>query len=104
MNILVTHGTGSGPTEISAFDRALVDAGVANYNLLYLSSVLPPASNVIEEKPKPYAYGEWGDRLYVVMAQMRVSKANDEAWAGIGWMQDMDDDGRGHRKQPHRAV
>jgi arginine decarboxylase len=92
MNILLTHGTGSGPTEMAAFDKALVDAGVANYNLLYLSSVLPPGSTIVEEKPKPYAYGEWGDRLYVVMAQMRVSKANEEAWAGIGWIQDKEDD------------
>jgi arginine decarboxylase len=32
--------------------------------------------------------GDWGDRLYVVMAEQRVSTAGQEAWAGIGWVQD----------------
>lgn len=88
MNIRITKGTGVGPTEISAFDQALVKAGVANFNLIYLSSVIPPGSTIIpEEKPKPAA-GEWGDKLYVVMAQSRTIQRNQEVWAGIGWIQD----------------
>lgn len=88
MRIQVTDGVGIGPTELSAFDQALVKAGVANYNLIYLSSVLPPASQVdITSEPKPLT-GDWGDRLYVVMAQQRASQPGAEAWAGIGWIQD----------------
>src|SRR5690606_13394647 len=30
----------------------------------------------------------WGDRLYVVMAEIRVDVPGDQAWAGIGWVQD----------------
>jgi hypothetical protein len=37
MIIRVTSGTGTGPTELAAFDAALLDAGVANYNLIPLS-------------------------------------------------------------------
>lgn len=88
MNIQVSAGIGLGPTELSAFDQALVHAGVANFNLIYLSSVLPPGSNVSITEHREPPTGEWGDRLYVVMAQMRVSQRNQEAWAGIGWMQD----------------
>jgi arginine decarboxylase len=88
MQIQVSKGIGIGPTELSAFDQALVHAGIANFNLIYLSSVLPPNSNVaIADNPQPPA-GNWGDRLYVVMAQQRVSHRNQEAWAGIGWIQD----------------
>lgn len=88
MNIQLSGGIGIGPTELSAFDQALVHAGVANFNLIYLSSVLPPDSKIkIAEKPeKPE--GNWGDRLYVVMAQKRTSQRNQEVWAGIGWIQD----------------
>lgn len=88
MKINIASGTGVGPTELSAFDHGLVNAGVANFNLIYLSSVLPPNSDVKvrEEKLKPV--GSWGDRLYVVMAQERTSQRNQEVWAGIGWMQD----------------
>ncbi|MEK7599707.1 MAG: pyruvoyl-dependent arginine decarboxylase [Patescibacteria group bacterium] len=88
MDIQVTTGKGIGPTELSAFDQALVKAGVANFNLVYLSSVLPPdAKVVVRAKPKPIE-GNWGDKLYVVMAQKRTSQRNQEAWAGIGWIQD----------------
>lgn len=88
MQIQISQGIGVGPTELSAFDQALVHAGVANYNLIYLSSVLPPDSEVhFEQRPKR-PEGTWGDRLYVVMAQKRVSLRNQEAWAGIGWIQD----------------
>lgn len=84
----MTAGTGVGPTELSAFDHALVNAGVANFNLIYLSSVLPPGSEVhVSDKPLT-PVGGWGDRLYVVMAQKRTSQRNQEVWAGIGWMQD----------------
>lgn len=88
MKINVSAGNGVGPTELSAFDHALVNAGVANFNLLCLSSVLPPSSDVhILDRPHSPT-GAWGDRLYVVMAQKRTSQRNQEVWAGIGWMQD----------------
>jgi arginine decarboxylase len=88
--IQLTKGVGTGPTELAAFDQALVNASVANFNLIYLSSVLPPDSKVvvIDDENPPAPKGAWGDRLYVVMAQKRTSLRNREAWAGIGWMQD----------------
>ncbi len=88
MQINMTAGTGVGPTELAAFDNALVNAGIANFNLIYLSSVLPPGSDVIVDAQPANPPGNWGDRLYVVMAQKRTSRRNKEVWAGIGWMQD----------------
>jgi arginine decarboxylase len=88
MLIQVSEGAGTGPTELSAFDQALVKAGVANYNLIYLSSVLPPDSEVVFSGKPQNPGGNWGDRLYVVMAQKRTSQRNQEVWAGIGWIQD----------------
>ncbi len=88
MNIQIHDGTGMGPTELSAFDQALVNANVANYNLIYLSSILPPGSEVSFGKTDTRPEGQWGDRLYVVMAQKRTSQRNQEVWAGIGWIQD----------------
>ena len=88
MKINISAGTGVGPTELSAFDHALVNAGIANFNIIYLSSVLPPGSDVqvLNEPLNPS--GSWGDRLYVVMSQKRTTQRNQEVWAGIGWMQD----------------
>ena len=88
MKINITSGTGVGPTEIAAFDHALVNAGVANFNLIYLSSVLPPGSDVEVLDTPTTPKGNWGDRLYVVMAQNRTNVRNQEVWSGIGWIQD----------------
>ncbi len=89
MKIRLTSGIGTGPTKLAAFDAALNHAGVANYNLIRLSSVIPPLSEVeIHDKALPEVPGEWGDRLYIVMADARVDTPNTEAWAGIGWVQD----------------
>jgi len=89
MKIKVSSGIGTGPTSLAAFDSALNHAGVANYNLLRLSSVIPPDSVIeVSEKQLKNLPGNWGDRLYVVMAEMRVDTPNNEAWAGIGWVQD----------------
>lgn len=88
MDIQIATGTGRGHTKLAAFDAALNEAGVANYNLIKLSSVIPPNSKIIEKSPIKNQPGGWGDRLYVVMAEMRVDTPNQEAWAGIGWVQD----------------
>lgn len=91
MKIYVAGAVGFGDTELAAFDHALNYTGVANYNLIRLSSVIPPSTEIhqidnINQKP-----GTWGDRLYVVYAEMRASNPGEEAWAGIGWVQDKTD-------------
>lgn len=92
MQIHLTTGIGAGPTKLSAFDAALNDTGIANYNLIRLSSVIPPGTTIVAHKgrkiPKTTVPGLWGDRLYVVMAEQREETPNAEAWAGIGWVQD----------------
>ncbi len=51
IEIMVIEGHGEGGTELSAFDSALCDAGVGDYNLIYLSSVVPVGATVkIAEK------------------------------------------------------
>lgn len=94
VKISVTSGRGDGPTSLAAFDRALWDAGIANFNLLYLSSVIPPGSRIVREQPHECAPESWGSRLYVVIAQQREVEIGTEAWAGIGWVQNLND-GRG---------
>ncbi len=92
MIIHIAKGIGQGPTKLSAFDAALNDAGVANFNLIKLSSVIPTGSEIVIHKkaiPKEVIKGGWGDKLFVVMAEERENSPNVEAWAGIGWVQDV---------------
>ena len=92
LRISVPTGTGEAPTELAAFDRALLDAGIANHNLIALSSTIPPGAEV-REKGAPEA-DTWGQVLDVVLAQQRESRVGVEAWAGLGWVQD-EQTGRG---------
>lgn len=93
--IEVIRSSGTGPTTLAAFDAALIDAGIANFNLLRLSSVIPPDTEVVPALGRATrATGEWGDRLYVVMAELRADRPGREAWAGIGWVQD-EESGKG---------
>ncbi len=80
--------TGTGPTELAAFDAALVAAGVADRNLICLSSVLPPGAHVEQVPAIVHCPGVWGDRLYVVMARAVTATPGESAHAGIGWVQD----------------
>jgi arginine decarboxylase len=89
MKLFVAAAVGRGSTELAAFDDALIQAGVANFNLIRLSSVVPPGSEiVVVDRIPPVDDARWGDRLYVVYAEQRTSTAGAEAWAGVGWVQD----------------
>jgi arginine decarboxylase len=93
MQISITVGTGEGPTPLAAFDAALLNAGVANYNLIILSSIIPPGSS-IQRTTIVTPAAEYGDRHYVVMARGDADLPGTTAWAGIGWVQELGD-GRG---------
>lgn len=86
MNITVTWGVGTGSTKLSSFDKALWDAGVANYNLLCLSSIIPPGSKITIKKANfQNIKKDFGKRLYVVMSSNIISKKGESAFAGVGW-------------------
>jgi arginine decarboxylase len=85
--IVIAPGVGRGPTALAAFDSALLDAGVANYNLICLSSVIPPGSRV-ERRRWSTPPQDWGRRLYCVVSQAREERPGHSVYAGIGWVQD----------------
>jgi len=85
LEISVITSTGTGPTVIAAFDDALEACGTSRFNLVRLSSMIPPNSDVAKRKPQ--IDGEWGDRLYAVWAFQSAQLLGEEAWAGVGWLQ-----------------
>jgi arginine decarboxylase len=89
MKLYVAKAVGRAATELAAFDAALVRAGVANFNLIRLSSVIPPNGEIIEVERCPTVHsGTWGDRLYAVYAEQRTRRAGEQVWAGVGWCQE----------------
>lgn len=98
--IHITSGVGEGDTPLSAFDAALFHASVANYNLIKLSSVIPPNSEIKVSSP-PINETSFGNKLYCVLAEQRETIFGREAWAGLGWVQTRD--GRGLFVEHHGA-
>lgn len=81
-------GIGRGPTTLAALDGALLVAGIAHFNLIALTSVIPPGATIISHTGAATSNGGWGDRLYVVIAEQREERMGHEAWAAVGWVQD----------------
>jgi arginine decarboxylase len=96
--IRVVSGTGTGPTALAAYDAALADAGVHNYNLVRVSSVIPDGSRIEESEAAP-DLGPAGNRLTVVEARATTEIEGDDpethvgASAGLGWTRE--ESGRG---------
>lgn len=93
MYIHIISGKGEGRTLLSAFDAALKDCGMHNYNLIYLSSIIPPASHVMSTSRFPSQAEHYGHKAYVVKAEQRSDKVGTAIGAGLGWYQFDDERG-----------
>ncbi len=83
LEITVRTAVGEGRTLLSAFDRALFEAGVANFNLIPLSSVVPAHSRVTLGTDQ--VAGGHGDRLYCVESVAYADHPGEVVSAGLGW-------------------
>lgn len=97
--IYITTGTGKGQTQLAAFDAALWSAGIANFNLIKLTSIIPSGIKIKSQKIMNNGQEDFGAKLYVVISEDRESEKGREAWAGIGWVQAKD--GRGLFVEQH---
>jgi arginine decarboxylase len=78
-------GDAEGPVELNAFDAALLKAGIANVNLLKISSILPPGAEYCEklEIPEgslvPTAFGTIvsGEQGDLIAAAVSVGRSKD---------------------------
>ena len=61
--IPVLKATGTGRTTLSAFHEALVALDLGHYNLIRLSSVVPPNTSVDGTGKAPVPAGQWVQRL-----------------------------------------
>ncbi|PSP65001.1 pyruvoyl-dependent arginine decarboxylase [Halobacteriales archaeon QH_8_67_27] len=91
--IRVAWGSATGPTAMSSFDAALAEAGVHNYNLVALSSVVPADAHV-ERVGTASDLGPAGEALYAVVGRETLIPGVDgDAVAGLGWVRS--ESGRG---------
>ncbi|QLG49510.1 pyruvoyl-dependent arginine decarboxylase [Natrinema halophilum] len=86
--IRVVWGSSSGPTAMASYDAALAEAGVENYNLVPVSSVIPAAAAVEAVGTAP-DLGPAGERLTVVEARATTAGPGRVS-AALAWSQSAD--------------
>lgn len=84
--IHVADGVGVAPTEMAAYDAALADANLHNYNLIRVSSIVPAGVEVRRVDRAP-DLGPAGNRLTVVESRATAppGESDEELAAGLGW-------------------
>lgn len=83
--IYIVRGIGQGPTEMAAYDVALADTNLHNYNLIPVSSVIPAQESVkiVDSAPD---LGSAGNQLTVVEAKIiSPPKKGKTITAGLAW-------------------
>jgi len=79
----LTNGVGEHKEKLQSFELALRDAGIANVNLVMVSSILPPKCKII-----PRSQGEKllhpGQITYVVLARSESNEARRMLSSSIG--------------------
>jgi arginine decarboxylase len=95
VEIQIVSAVGRARTLLSSFDAALKSCGVHNYNLIPLSSVIPPQSSLmqVDQYRRPVQTDQHGHRLYVVKADARSDQPGQAVGAAIGWYRWDDDRG-----------
>ena len=83
-NIFIVDATGTGCTPKSALDDALSKLGIHHFNLLHLTSVIPPMTEIIlkdvyDRRILP------GTVQPVVMAHFESDQPGQVISAGLGW-------------------
>lgn len=82
MKVSLTKGASEGPTKLNAFDNALLDADIGNVNLIPVSSMLPPNTQVIPmPKLKP------GEMTNCVLSHQYSDNPGDKISAVIAFAQ-----------------
>lgn len=91
--IRVVWGAASAATAMASYDAALAAAGVENYNLSHISSVIPDGAEVRVAETAP-DLGPAGERLTIVEGRRTVAPGEaEQASAGLGWS--TEESGRG---------
>jgi len=98
--MFLTKGVGVDKNRLSSFEFALRDAGIERYNLVYVSSILPPLCKIV---PRVEGLKELlpGQILYCVMARNETDEPNRLICASIGVAMPKDPTQYGYLSEHH---
>jgi len=98
--IFFTKGVGKSKDQLTAFEYALRDAGIAPYNIVTVSSILPPGAKVVSRK-EGLKHLKPGQVVFVVMARAASNEPNRLLAASIGSAVPADKKQHGYLSEHH---
>ncbi len=81
--VFFTKGVGRHKSELGSFERALRDAGIAQFNLVEVSSIFPPNAELVG-KEEGLQYLKPGQIVFVVLAKNSSNELNRLIAASVG--------------------
>jgi arginine decarboxylase len=81
--IFLTKGVGVHKERLASFELALRDAGIASYNLVYVSSIVPP-NCIVSPRNELLQLLKSGQILFCVMSRIDTNEPNRLMAAAIG--------------------
>jgi len=98
--VFLTKGVGKSKDKLTAFELALRDAGIAPYNLVSVSSILPPGAKVVPRNEGLKLLNP-GQVVFVVMARIESNEPNRLMVASIGCAIPADKKSYGYLSEHH---
>jgi arginine decarboxylase len=98
--LFLTRGVGVHKEKLTSFELALRDAGVAEYNLVRVSSIFPPYCKMVA-KADGLSLLQAGEIVFVVLAQMATDEPGRRIAAAVGVARPTDDDKYGYLSEHH---
>lgn len=83
LEMFLTRGMGRHREQLTSFELALRNAGIASYNLVSVSSIFPPKCRLVS-KAKGLAKLNHGEIVYCVLARNHTDEANRLVASSIG--------------------
>jgi arginine decarboxylase len=81
--IFFTKGVGRDSTQLGAFEQALRDAGIEKFNLVRVSSIIPPNCKIIT-KEEGLKHLKAGSIVFLVLSRIESNEPNRLITASIG--------------------
>ncbi|MEZ5357545.1 MAG: arginine decarboxylase, pyruvoyl-dependent [Candidatus Zixiibacteriota bacterium] len=98
--MFLTKGVGVDKNRLSSFELALRDAGIERFNLVHVSSIMPPNCKIVPKK-EGLEHFQPGQIVFCVIARNETNEPNRLISASIGVARPKDQNQYGYLSEHH---
>lgn len=98
--LFLTRGVGVHREKLTSFELALRDAGIAEFNLVRVSSIFPPYCKIVS-KDDGMKLLQAGEIVFVVLAEMSTNEPGRRIAASVGVARPADENKYGYLSEHH---